>query len=194
MAKEGERLLLAEQKKFVVPMLALGAQELSRKGLGDAQDALAQMAGISKQEGVKNVFVRGLGDRYNVTLLNGFPLPSEDPEYKNVALDFFTSDIIQNIEVCKVFTGEHNGDVGGAIVNVTSKELFQPWFFTLTAGAGFNASVWGHPILQQDGANYWGCTQQALPSESGYRFTNSLDPKVVPLPLNHSYGLSGGYR
>lgn len=193
-SKEGERLLLAEQKKSVVPVMALGAQELSRKGLGDAQDALAQMAGISKQEGMKNVFVRGLGDRYNVTMLNGFPIPSEDPEYKNVALDFFTSDIIQNIGVSKVFTGERNGDVGGAIVDVTSKELFQPYLFSLSAGAGFNASVWGHKVLRQDAANYWGCTQQALPTENGYLFKNSLNPKIIALPLNHSYGLSGGYR
>jgi len=49
---------------------------------------VAQVSGISKQEGVKNVFVRGLGDRYNATLLNGFPIPSEDPEYKNIALEF----------------------------------------------------------------------------------------------------------
>jgi DNA polymerase III alpha subunit len=40
------------------------------------------ISGISKQEGVKNVFVRGLGDRYNVTKLNGFILPSEDPSFK----------------------------------------------------------------------------------------------------------------
>ncbi len=28
-----------------------------------------------KQDGVKNVFVRGLGDRYNTTTFNGFPVP-----------------------------------------------------------------------------------------------------------------------
>jgi hypothetical protein len=37
------------------------------------------------------VNVRGLGDRYNSTSLNGLPLPSEDPEYKNIALKFFST-------------------------------------------------------------------------------------------------------
>lgn len=56
--------------------------------MGNAEAAVTTLSGISKQEGVKNVFVRGLGDRYNVTTLNGFPVPSEDPEYKNISLAF----------------------------------------------------------------------------------------------------------
>jgi len=86
--RESENILLIEQKKALVATQAVGARELSRKGIGDAEAAVAQVSGISKQEGVKNVFVRGLGDRYNATLLNGFPIPSEDPEYKNIALEF----------------------------------------------------------------------------------------------------------
>ncbi|MFA7494526.1 MAG: TonB-dependent receptor, partial [Proteiniphilum sp.] len=82
--RESENILLMEQRQALVATQAVGARELSRKGIGDAQAAVAQVSGISKQEGVKNVFVRGLGDRYNVTLLNGFAIPSEDPEYKNI--------------------------------------------------------------------------------------------------------------
>ncbi len=96
--RESENILLMEQRQALVATQAVGARELSRKGIGDAQAAVAQMSGISRQEGVKNVFVRGLGDRYNSTLLNGFPIPSEDPEYKNISLDFFGTDIIQSIE------------------------------------------------------------------------------------------------
>ena len=87
--RESENILLLEQKKALLVTQTVGARELSRKGISDAQAAVAQVSGISKQEGVKNVFVRGLGDRYNATLLNGFPIPSEDPEYKNIALEFF---------------------------------------------------------------------------------------------------------
>ena len=78
--------MLLEQKKALLVTQTV-ERELSRKGISDAQAAVAQVSGISKQEGVKNVFT-GLGDRYNATLLNGFPIPSEDPEYKNIALEF----------------------------------------------------------------------------------------------------------
>ena len=101
--RESENILLMEQRQALVATQAVGARELSRKGIGDARAAVAQVSGISKQEGVKNVFVRGLGDRYNVTLLNGFAIPSDDPEYKNIALDFFGTDVIQNIRTCFEF-------------------------------------------------------------------------------------------
>ena len=79
--RESENILLMEQRQALLATRSVGARELSRKGIGDARAAVAQVSGISRQEGVKNVFVRGLGDRYNATLLNGFPIPSEDPEY-----------------------------------------------------------------------------------------------------------------
>ena len=60
--RESENILLMEQRQALVATQAVGSRELSRKGIGDARAAVAQVSGISRQEGVKNVFVRGLGD------------------------------------------------------------------------------------------------------------------------------------
>ena len=122
--RESENLLLLEQKQSLLATKAMGAVELSRKGISNAEAAVAQISGVSKQEGVKNVFVRGLGDRYNATYLNGFPIPSDDPEYKNIALDMFDTDMIQNISVQKAFSASQGGDVGGAVIDISSKELY----------------------------------------------------------------------
>src|SRR5690554_55529 len=139
--RETESVLLLDQKEAITAMQSIGARELSRKGVGDAQMAVSKVSGISKQEGVKNVFVRGLGDRYNATLLNGMPIPSEDPEYKNIALEFFGTDIIQNIRVSKVFSGETEGDVAGAVIDITSKELISRQSFEVEASVGINTEV-----------------------------------------------------
>ena len=139
--RESENILLMEQRQALVATQAVGARELSRKGIGDARAAVAQVSGISRQEGVKNVFVRGLGDRYNVTLLNGFPILSEDPEYKNIALEFFGTDVIQNIGVNKVFSGSSYADVGGAIIDITSKELVGDRAFNIDLSAGLNSAA-----------------------------------------------------
>ena len=206
--RESESVLLSEQKDAVVAMQAVGALEMSRKGISDAQAAVAQVWGVSQQEGVKNVFVRGLGDRYNATYLNGFPLPSEDPEYKNISLDFFTTDVIRNIGVNKVFSAHNNGDVGGAVIDINSKELFGKHAFSLDVDAGFNSGVAGAKFRKQDGVGYFGGSNTALPTEyldgsadPNYPvrrvradFANSLDPSIVRVPVNHSYGISGGYR
>lgn len=190
--RESEHILLMEQRQALLATQAVGARELSRRGIGDARAAVAQVSGISRQEGVKNVFVRGLGDRYNVTLLNGFPIPSEDPEYKNIALEFFGTDIIQHIGVNKVFRGSSYADVGGAIIDITSKELVGDQAFAVDLSAGLNTAATGSNFLRQDGANYFGFTNSRQPVNNRFDFPNSLDPMQVSLPMNHSYGFSGG--
>lgn len=190
--RESENILLMEQRQALVATQAVGARELSRKGIGDAQAAVARVSGISRQEGVKNVFVRGLGDRYNATLLNGFPIPSEDPEYKNIALEFFGTDIIQNIDVNKAFSGHNASDVGGAIININSKELVGDRAFTVEVSGGLNSEAAGGNFSKADGTNYWGVANTTHPSTGSFRFVNSLDPAIVSTPLNHGLVLSGG--
>ncbi|MCR5860906.1 TonB-dependent receptor [Flavobacterium sp. J372] len=87
--REKESALLMEQKNATEIKTNIGAQELTRKGVSDAAAAVTKVSGISKQEGNSGIFVRGLGDRYNGTFLNGLPLPSNEPENKNIALDLF---------------------------------------------------------------------------------------------------------
>ena len=190
--RESENILLLEQRQAVLATQTVGARELSRKGIGDAQAAVAQVSGISKQEGVKNVFVRGLGDRYNATLLNGFPIPSEDPEYKNISLEFFGTDIIQNISVSKVFSGRDYFDVGGAIIDISSKELVGDYALGVNFSGGINTSATGIDFLHQDGSDYFGFANTKRPANEQFNFVNGLDPAVVSFPANHDFGISVG--
>lgn len=190
--RESENILLMEQRKALVATQSVGARELSRKGISDARSAVAQVSGISRQEGVKNVFVRGLGDRYNSTLLNGFPIPSEDPEYKNIALEFFDTGVIQSIEVNKVFSGNSISDVGGAIINISSRELVTDKAFSVDVSGGINSEAVGVDFLRAEGANYFGFANNNKSADNQFNFPNSLDPRDVSFPLNHSYGISGG--
>ena len=70
-SKEKESALLQEQQKAVEIKQSIGAEEISKKGIGDVAAAVAKTSGISKQEGSSDIFVRGLGDRYNSTTMNG---------------------------------------------------------------------------------------------------------------------------
>ena len=191
--REVENVLLGEQRNALVATQAVGSRELSRKGIGDAQSAVAQVSGISRQEGVKNVFVRGLGDRYNMTLLNGFPIPSEDPEYKNISLEFFGTDIIQNIGVSKVFSARNYADAGGAIIDISSKELTGNSALAIDISGGVNTAAAGtSDFLRQDGSGYFGFAGRQRPANNQFDFQNSLDPSAVSFPMSHSFGISGG--
>ncbi|MCK3686408.1 TonB-dependent receptor [Maribellus sp. YY47] len=197
--RESESMLLAEQKNAVIALQSIGAQEMSRKGASNAEAAVTKVSGISKQEGVKNVFVRGLGDRYNSTTLNGFALPSEDPEYKNISLDFFSSDVIKTVDVNKVFSASLTGDVGGAAISVESKELVGKGEFELGISAGANSATIGKDFLSPTGVNKLGYyTPTGAPANqtvanTSYSFKNSLTPKEQTAGINQSYSFAAGH-
>lgn len=194
--RESENVTMMEQKRSVIAVQTIGAQELSRKGISDAQAAVAKISGISKQEGVKNVFVRGLGDRYNFTTLNRFPLPSEDPEYKNIALDFFSTDIIQSIDINKAFYSNTPADVAGADINITSKELTGDGKFNVSLSGGFNTKTLSSDFMRLDGVDMFGFADKTQPGGNldTYSFKNSLDPSKQNLQINQSYTISGGKK
>ena len=194
--RESENVTMMEQKRSVIAVQTIGAQELSRKGISDAQAAVAKISGISKQEGVKNVFVRGLGDRYNFTTLNRFPLPSEDPEYKNIALDFFSTDIIQSIDVNKAFYSNTPADVAGADINITSKELTGDGKINVSLSGGFNTKTLSSDFMRLDGVDMFGFADKTQPGGNldTYNFRNSLDPSKQNLQINQSYTISGGKK
>ncbi|WP_167616205.1 TonB-dependent receptor [Maribellus sediminis] len=192
--RETENMLLVEQKNAVMATQAIGAQEISRKGASDAEAAVTKVSGVSKQEGVKNVFVRGLGDRFNATSLNDFPVPSEDPEYKNISLDFFSSDIIKAVGVNKVFSGGMTGDVAGAEININSKELVGSSEFNVDIKATVNSQTYNKDFLIPDGVSGFGFAQNTSSPTSGetYAFKNSLDPATQSMQLGKGIGISGG--
>ena len=110
-SRESEVALLLEQKNAVSIQQSIGADELARKGVSDAAAAIAKISGVSQQTGGSgNVYIRGLGDRYLNTTYNGLSLPSNDIENKNINLDLFPSDIIQNVDVSKAYSSQFYGD------------------------------------------------------------------------------------
>jgi len=195
---ESEALLMMERKNSLKASHTVGAQELSRKGVSNAEGAVAKISGISKQEGVKNVFVRGLGDRYNVTMLNGFILPSEDPSYKNIALEFFTNDIIQAITVSKVFSSSMTGDVGGALIDIKSKELIGDSEFEIGLSSSLNSTTIGKDLYLPEGMNRFGYSTASYGPydkySTDYSFNTSLDPIKVNNPYNFGLSFSGGRK
>ncbi|MCB9201722.1 MAG: TonB-dependent receptor [Flavobacteriales bacterium] len=196
--KESESALLLQQKKAVEIKQSIGAEELSRKGVSSAEGAVTKITGISKQEGAKNVFVRGLGDRYNSTTMNGLPLPSEDPGYKNIALDFFSSDIIKNIGVDKTFNSTMYGDVAGANIDVSSKELSKSRLLSASLSTGFNSNTIGKDFFVADGNNFLGTLENGrgvpITSLNKYDFNTKYQTSKVSLPINNSVSVAGGKK
>lgn len=185
--REKESALLLEQKKATTIKQSIGAQELARKGVSDAAAAVSKISGISKQEGGGNVYVRGLGDRYLNTTYNGLPLPSNDIEKKNIDLDLFSSDVIQNVGVSKTFSPELYGDFAAGNVDVVAKEYTGNGFFDIELGSGFNSNSIGKTFYRNQDTGFFGTYNNYGMDPYDVMLTKGIDP----LTTNNTIALNG---
>ena len=193
-SKEKESALLQEQQKAVEIKQSIGAEEISKKGIGDVAAAVAKTSGISKQEGSSDIFVRGLGDRYNSTTMNGLPLPSNNPSTKNMSLDVFSTDIVEYIGIDKTFNYKNYGDFAGANVDIVSKTYKGSGMIEVGSGMNVNSNaISQNKFYLQDGPNFHGFSNQPIPNNplNGYNFTTSWD-KQGATPVGSAFYLRGG--
>jgi outer membrane receptor for ferrienterochelin and colicin len=135
MDMEAEKALMVERRQATVAVENLGAKEMSAKGLSTVADGIKKITGIS-MEGNSKVYVRGLGDRYSMTSLNGFPIASPNPDNKLIPLTLFPTSIVKNIAVGKVYQASVSGDYSGAHINIDTKENIGKDYVTLSLSAG----------------------------------------------------------
>ena len=193
-SKEKESALLQEQQKAVEIKQSIGAEEISKKGIGDVAAAVAKTSGISKQEGSSDIFVRGLGDRYNSTTMNGLPLPSNNPSTKNMSLDVFSTDIVEYIGIDKTFNYKNYGDFAGANVDIVSKTYKGSGMIEVGSGMNANSNaISQNQFYLQDGPSFHGFSNQPIPNNplASYNFTTSWD-KQAATPIGSSFYLRGG--
>ena len=80
------------------------------------------------------VYVRGLGDRYSLALLNGSPLPSPEPMRRAVPLDLFPTNVVASSLVQKTYSPSFTGEFGGGVINLTTLSSPKTPFFSASVG------------------------------------------------------------
>jgi hypothetical protein len=113
----------------------LSSEDIARTGEGDIAGALQRVTGLSVV-GSGLVYVRGLGDRYSLSLLNGSPLPSPEPLRRVVPLDIFPTSIVASALVQKSFSPNFPGEFGGGVINLTTIATPRESFAELTGSVG----------------------------------------------------------
>jgi TonB-dependent receptor len=113
---------LDQQRTAVGVVNAITAEQISKSADGDAAQAVQRVSGVTVQDS-KYIFVRGLGERYTTSSLNGARVPSPEPEKRVVPLDMFPSGLIQSITTAKTFTPDQQGDFAGALVDIKTREF-----------------------------------------------------------------------
>ena len=121
-------------------------EQISRSPDGDAAQAVQRVSGVTVQKG-GFVFVRGLGERYTTTQLNGTRVPSPEPEKRTVPLDLFPSNLLETITTSKTFTPDKQGDFSGAEVEIKTREFPAIRQYSLQVTSGYVGGTTGSSVL-----------------------------------------------
>ena len=146
----------------------VSAEDIRKNPDGDAAAVMERVTGVSVVQD-KFVYVRGLGERYSSTMVNGSAIPSTEPEKKVVALDLFPSNLINKISAVKSYTPDQPGDFSGALVKVDTVEFPPEFMMKYSVGVGFNSNTTGKPSLTYRGTHLdwtsFGYGGRAIPAD-----------------------------
>lgn len=153
---------LDQQRNATNIVNAVTSEQITRSPDSDAAQAVQRVSGVTVQDG-KFVVVRGLGERYTTTSLNGARIPSPEPERKMVPLDLFPSSLLESITTSKTFTPDQSGDFSGAQVDIKMREFPVTRTRSLSTSFGWNSAASGRDVFgaPQTGSEWIGFAASA---------------------------------
>ncbi|MFH1119172.1 MAG: TonB-dependent receptor [Bacteroidota bacterium] len=172
--RNSEVALLTMKQKSANLIDGISAANFRKIGDSDAASSMKRVSGVSV-EGGKYVYVRGLGDRYTKTMLNGVDIPGLDPDRNTLQMDLFPTSIIDNIIVHKSFSPELPADFTGGVVDIETKDFPEIKTLNLSLSAGFNPDMHFNP----DYRTYEGSSTDWLGYDDGKRDI----PATTDIPL-----------
>lgn len=130
-----EASLLSARKRAAALGDAVSAEQVRKSPDRDAAEVLRRVTGLSVSDG-KYVFVRGLGERYSSTEVDGVRIASPEQNKRVVPLDLVPANLVDNIVVQKTYTSDRPGEFGGGDVQVRTKDFpgNRNWSFTVSQG------------------------------------------------------------
>ncbi|MDP9205131.1 MAG: TonB-dependent receptor [Gemmatimonadota bacterium] len=138
---------LDAQRTSIGVVNSVTAEQISRSADANAAQAVQRVSGVTVQDN-KYVFVRGLGERYTTSSLNGARVPSPEPEKRVVPLDMFPAGLLQSITTTKTFTPDLQGDFSGALVDIKTLEFPASRKLSLQLGSGYEAGATGSSLIR----------------------------------------------
>jgi len=158
--------IIAEEKATHSISNFLSSEELGKKGDSSAAGALKRVTGVTLIGG-KDVYVRGLGERYSNIEMNSMPLPSPNPIKKAVPMDIFPAGAISSMKVQKSATSDIPSSYGGGYIDIRTKDSSKDDFLKISVEAKANTNT-GDDIYTYDGGE-----TDIFGFDDGYREINA---------------------
>jgi len=133
----------------------IGEEQFTRAGDANIAEGLKRVAGLSTVDG-KFVYVRGLGERYSTTLLNGAILPSPEPINRVVPMDLFPTAILDSVLVQKTYSAQYPSEFGGGVLQMRTKKSTDEFFWNVTSSvSGVDNSTFRDGYTMKGGDTDW---------------------------------------
>lgn len=180
MVRTNESAMMMMKQKSVAMIDGISSEKMQLTGDATAVEAAKRVTGVSV-EGGKYVFVRGLGDRYSKTMLNGMDIPGLDPDRNSLQLDIFPSNLIQNITVSKNFTADMPADFTGGMMNIETKDFPDNRILSVSLGLGYNPFM----HFNSNYLTYQGGSTDYLGFDDGTRaLPSAANSQFIPTPTS----------
>jgi hypothetical protein len=127
------------KKKSATTIDYISAETMKKTGDANVVNAVARVSGVSTNGGF--ITVRGIGDRYIKTTINGSMIPTLDPFTNNIKLDLFPSSLIDNIIITKTASPDLPGDWAGAYLSVETKDYPEKLAVNVETSFGYNSNA-----------------------------------------------------
>ena len=169
----------------------LDYEELALLADTDVGGALARVTGLSLV-GDKYVYVRGLGERYSSTLLDGTRMSSPVPFQKTVPLDIVPTSIVRNLLVQKTYSPDLPGDFSGGAVMIRTRPTPERSYVSAKVSFGGNSEATGRPGLTYRGglADNWGFDDGTRLAPTNIQAMTSEEFEATPWPESAALGAS----
>lgn len=130
----------------------LGAEEIGRVGDSTVAAALQRVSGLTLVDG-KFIYVRGLGERYSSTTLNGARIPSVDLTRSVIPLDLVPTSIVESLRVQKSYSADQAAAFGGGSIDIRTKSYPDQLVYGAEIGAGYNTENDGDVLTYNGGSD-----------------------------------------
>lgn len=170
-----DNAVLDFQKNSATLLDGLSAQSIKKTGASNLASAVKSVPGVSVQGG-KYVYVRGLGDRYTKSILNGVDIPGLDPDRNTIQMDIFPANILDNVIVIKSAAAEYPADFTGGVIDIVTKDFPTKKQASISLGMGYNPDM----HFNGDYLNYTGSDTDFFGYDDGTR--NLPINRYQPIP------------
>ena len=156
----------------------ISSETMKKTGDANVSAAITRVSGVSSNGGL--ITVRGIGDRYVRTTLNGSRIPTLDPLTNNIKLDIFPTSLIDNIVITKTASPELPGDWAGAYISVETKDYPDKLSLNVESQIGYNAQNTFKDYISSDKSqtDWLGFDNGFREHNSGSLTTPNLSPTI----------------